>query len=142
MKALCAALLLAAPALAHAQDAGPLKATLIAEVDAFLHAWERQDASALTAALAPEFRYVTSRGVSPRESVVGALTHACTLTNYRLSDVELIPISADSAALVYKLHQAASCAGHADPPVVLNTDTLVRREGKWRFLLTTSTPAE
>jgi len=81
-------------------------------------------------------------GAAPREGVVGALTHACTLTSYSLSDVRVVPISTNSAALVYKIHQTVSCEGHPDPPVVLNTDTLVRREGKWLFLLTTSTPAE
>jgi len=119
-----------------------LKDALVARVDAFMQAWEKQDAAALTATLAPEFLYVTSRGAAPREGVVGALTHACTLTSYSLSDVRVVPISTNSAALVYKIHQTVSCEGHPDPPVVLNTDTLVRREGKWLFLLTTSTPAE
>jgi hypothetical protein len=73
---------------------------------------------------------------------VGVLTHACTLTSYRLSDVLVVQISAESAALVYKMHQSASCAGHPDPPTVLNTDTMVRRKGKWIFLRTTSTAAE
>jgi hypothetical protein len=56
--------------------------------------------------------------------------------------VLVVQISSESAALVYKIHQSASCAGHPDPPTVLNTDTLVRRKGKWVFLLTTSTAAE
>ncbi len=73
---------------------------------------------------------------------MGVLTHACTLTSYRLSDVLVVQISAESAALVYKMHQSASCAGHPDPPTVLNTDTMVRRKGKWIFLRTTSTAAE
>jgi Domain of unknown function (DUF4440) len=80
-------------------------------LDAFMHAWERQDAAALVATLAPEFLYVSSRGLTPREGVVAALTHACTLTSYSLSDVRVVPISWDSAAPVYKMHQSASCAG-------------------------------
>ena len=119
-----------------------LKAQLVAQVDVFMHAWEKQDAAALTATMAPEFLYVTSQGVTPRSSVVGALTHACTLTNYSLSDVRVMPFSMDSAALVCRLTQGASCMGHPDPTVVLNTDTLVRRGGRWLFLLTTSTPAQ
>ena len=97
---------------------------------------------ALTATMAPEFLYVSSQGIAPREAVVAALTHACTLTSYSLSDIRLVPISSDSAVLVYKIHQSASCEGHPDPPLVLNTDTLVRRNGKWLFLLTTSTPTQ
>ena len=125
-----------------APNPSALKDQLVAQVDVFMHAWEKQDAATLTAMMVPEFLYVTSRGVTPRDGVVGALTHACSLTDYSLSDVRLVRISLDAATLVYKLHQSASCAGHPDPPVVLNTDTLVRREGRWLFLLTTSTPAQ
>jgi hypothetical protein len=124
------------------RDDAPLKAQLVAQVEVFMHAWETKDASALAGTMAPGFLYVTSRGVTPKDGVVGALTHACTLTSYSLSDVRVLPISTDSAALVYKLTQSVSCMGHPDPPVVLNTDTLVRREGRWLFLMTTSTPAE
>lgn len=123
-------------------DSAALRSQLVAQVDVFMQAWEKQDAAALIATMAPEFLYVTSRGISPKQSVVGALTHACSLTSYSLSDVRLVPISSDSATLVYKLHQSASCMGHPDPPIVLNTDTLVRREGRWLFLVTTSTPAQ
>ena len=153
MKGLCVAVLvtslcsscLSAQSAAPAQplrDDASLKDVLVAQVNAFMHAWEKQDAAALTATMAPEFLYVSSRGVTPREGVVAGLTHACTLTSYSLSDVRFVQISSDSAALVYKIHQSASCAGHPDPPVVLNTDTLVRRDGKWLFLLTTSTPEQ
>ena len=107
-----------------------------------MHAWEKQDAVALTATMAPQFLYISSAGVTPREGVVAALTHACTLASYSLSDVRVRRISSDAAALVYKIHQSASCAGHSEPPIVLNTDTLVRHEDKWMFLLTTSTPAQ
>lgn len=148
---LCAALLLlslCSPSLpaqnaeAATRDDAAVKEHLIAQVDAFMRAWEKRDAAALAATMAPEFLYVSSQGVASREEVVGALTHACTLTSYTLSDVKVLRISSDSAAVVYKIDQSASCAGHADPPVVLNTDTLVRRDGKWLFLLTTSTPAQ
>ena len=138
---LCSSSLPAQNAEATKRDEPGMKEQIIAQVDAFMHAWERRDAVALAATMAPEFLYVSSQGVAPKEEVVGALTHACTLTSYSLSDISVVRISRDSAAVVYKIHQSASCAGHADPPVVLNTDTLVRRDGKWLFLLTTSTPA-
>jgi hypothetical protein len=154
MKVLCAAAVLFALLCSHAlsaqstdpaqpaHDDASLKPVLVAQVNAFMQAWQRQDAAALTATMAPDFRYVSSQGVAPREGVVAALTHACTLSSYSLSDVQLVTISSDSAVLIYKIHQSASCAGHPDPPVVLNTDTLIRRGGRWVFLLTTSTPAE
>jgi hypothetical protein len=115
MKSSCAALLLIASLCStslHAQEhllRTGLRAMML--LDAFMHAWERQDAAALVATLAPEFLYVSSRGLTPREGVVAALTHACTLTSYSLSDVRVVPISWDSAAPVYKMHQSASCAG-------------------------------
>lgn len=139
---LCSSLVCAQnPAPASPTDPS-LKEVLVTRVDSFMSAWKKQDAAALTAILAPEFLYVSSRGATGREGIVAALTHACTLTSYTVSDVQLVRISSESAALVYKIHQNSSCAGHPDPPVALNTDTLVRREGKWVFLLTTSTAAE
>ncbi len=156
MKLLCAAVLFTSFCLSplYAQTASQplhadpsladpaLKDILVNRVNTFMHAWQKQDAAALTATMAPEFLYVSSQGIAPREAVVAALTHACTLTSYSLSDIRLVPISSDSAVLVYKIHQSASCEGHPDPPLVLNTDTLVRRNGKWLFLLTTSTPTQ
>ena len=153
MKRLCRVVLFASlnSGLLCAQNAAPpppvtvqssFRDILIARVDSFMLAWKKQDAVALTATMAPDFLYVSSRGVTGREGVVGALTHACTLTNYSLSDMQVVQISPDAATLIYKIHQSAACAGHPDPAVVLNTDTLVRRDGKWVFLVTTSTPAE
>ena len=153
MKNLCKAVLFASlsSSLLCAQNAAPappapvdasFKDLLVARVDSFMLAWKKQDAAALTATMAPDFLYVSSRGVTGREGIVAALTHACTLTSYSLSDVQVVQISSESAALIYKIHQSASCAGHSDPAAVLNTDTLVRREGKWVFLLTTSMAAE
>ena len=138
---LCSSSVPAQNAVATSDDAA-IKQPIIAQVDAFMHAWQKRDATALAATMAPEFLYVSSQGVAPKDDVVAALTHVCTLTTYSLSDIRLVRISPDSAAVVYKIHQNASCAGHADPPVVLNTDTLVRRDGQWLFLLTTSTSAQ
>ena len=136
--------LLCAQTAAPAPADSSLRDTLLARVDSFMLAWKKQDAAALTATLAPEFLYVSSRGVTGREGVVATLTHACTLTSYSLSpsDVQVVQISSESAVLVYKIHGSSACAGHPAPPASQNTDTLVRREGKWVFLLTTSTPAE
>ncbi len=153
MKRLCRVVLFASlnSCLLCAQNAAPpppvpvessFRDMLVARVDSFMLAWKKQDAVGLTATMAPDFLYVSSRGVTGREGVVGALTHACKLTSYSLSDVQVARISSEAATLIYKIHQSASCAGHPDPPVVLNTDTLVRRDGKWLFLVTTSTPVE
>ena len=43
------------------RDDSALKAQLLVQVDAFMHAWKRQDAGALKGTMAPEFLYVTSR---------------------------------------------------------------------------------
>ncbi len=153
MKRLCEVALIASlnSSLLCAQNTAPpspvpvessFRDMLVARVDSFMLAWKKQDALALTTTMAPDFLYVSSRGVTGREGVVGVLTHACTLTSYSLSDVRVVQISSESATVIYKIHQSASCAGHPDPPVVLNTDTLVHRDGKWVFLVTTSTPAE
>ena len=139
---LCSSSVPAQNAEATSRDESAMKEQIIAQVDTFMHAWEKRDAVALAAIMAPEFLYVSSQGVAPKEGAVGALTHACTLTSYTLSDVRVVRISFDSAAVIYKIHQSASCAGHAEPPVVLNTDTLVRRDGKWLFLMTTSMSSE
>ena len=89
----------------------------MARVKSFMLAWKKQDAAALTATKSPDFLYVTSRGVTGREGVVAALIHACTLTSYSFisNDVQVVQISSESAALIYKIHQSASCEGHPEP---------------------------
>ncbi len=115
-----------------------LKSTLLARSDAFMQNWQRRNMTALAESLAPEFLYIGPEGVAPKEGVVAALAH-CTLSEYKLSDVQLRQTSADSAALIYRIHQTGECEGHPLPPETMNTDTLVRRGGKWLFVMTTET---
>lgn len=43
------------------RDDSALRDQLIAQVDVFMHAWEKRDAGTLTATLAPDFLYVTTQ---------------------------------------------------------------------------------
>jgi len=96
-----------------ANDAS-LKDALVARVDAFMQAWEKQDAAALTATLAPEFLYVTSRGAAPREGVVGA-------PYPRVYAYELQPERCEGCADLNELR----CAGLQD-----SSDRVLRRPSR------------
>jgi hypothetical protein len=89
---LCTSNVPAQNAEATSRDDAAMKEQIIAQVNTFMHAWEKRDAVALAATMAPKFLYVSSQRVAPKEGVVGALTHACTLTSYTLSDVRVVRI--------------------------------------------------
>jgi hypothetical protein len=129
----------AGAAAAQATDA-PLKATLFSLSERFMTDWQRHDTAALAASFAPEFLYVGPHGPIPRQGVINDLGTHCTLTSYKLGEPKMIQTSPESAVLVYTIHQDLTCFGQPDSPDVLNTDTFVKRGGKWLFVMTTSTP--
>ena len=117
-----------------------LKATLVPLLDKFMADWQKHDAAALLTSLAPEFVYVGPHGPVPRERVVLDLTTHCTLASYKLGEPRILQTSAESAVLIYTIHQDLTCFGRPDVSEVVNTDTLMKRGGKWLFVMTTSTP--
>ena len=76
----------------------------------------------------------------PREAVVRDLSTHCELRSFKLGEPKLLRTGENAAVLIYTIHQDLTCFGHQDVPDVVNTDTFVRRGGKWLFTMTTSTP--
>jgi hypothetical protein len=126
---------------APAQTSDPsLKGTLFALSEKFMTDWQKHDTAALAASFAPEFVYVGPHGPIPRQGVINDLGTHCTLASYKLGEPQMLQTSAESAVLIYSIHQDLTCFGQPDVPDVLNTDTFVKRGGRWLFAMTTSTP--
>ena len=137
---LLAASIMVSAGVAQTGDVGSLTETLTATSRAFMDAWKKQDMKAVAETMAPDFVYVGLEGIVPRSGVLQDLTH-CTLTNSRISEVQLHAMSATTASILYKMHQEASCEGHPLPPEMLAADTYVQRDGRWLLSLTSLTPA-
>ena len=121
-------------------DQSSLRKTLFALSDKFMVEWQKHDMAGLGALLAPEFVYVGPHGTMPRAVVLSDLGTHCTLASYKFGEPQMIETSPDSAALIYTIHQDVTCFGQPVEPEVVNTDTFVKRGGKWLFVMTTSTP--
>ena len=75
--------------------------------------------------------------VMARDEVVAALGQAPAWASYEIDDVRVVPISEESAALVY------TGTGHRDgdePFVAIMSSVYVRRDGRWRLFLYQQTP--
>ncbi len=127
---------------AFAQSAtdASLQNTLFGLSRQFMTNWQKHDAVALAASLAPEFVYVGPHGPTSRDVVTRDLVMHCALASYSFGQPRMLTTAPDSAVLIYSIHQDLTCFGQPDSPDVVNTDTFVRRGGKWLFLMTTSTP--
>ena len=104
-----------------------LQSTLFGLATDFMSNWQKHDSTALAASLAPEFVYVGPQGVAPREGVVQDLSTHCDLKSFTLGEPKLLRTGEDAAVL-------------PDAPDYVNSDTFVRRGGKWLFAMTTATP--
>lgn len=119
-----------------------LETELVRQTKVFLDAWKKQDMTALQATMAPDFVYVGPEGIGSRESVAQGLGH-CALTSYSMSDAQVHRMGETVASLVYRLHQQASCGGHALPTEMVAADTFMRgADGRWQLSMTLLTPVE
>ena len=117
-----------------------LQRDLLAISNQFMVDWQKHDTAALGALMAPEFMYVASHGPVPRAGVVDGLMNHCTLASYKIGEPQMLQAGADSAVLIYSIHQDLTCFRQPESPDVQNTDTFVRRDGRWLLVMTTSTP--
>ena len=117
-----------------------LQSTLFVLVNEFMTNWQKHNFRAMAAPLAPEFVYVGPQGVTSREAVVQDLTTHCDMKSYSLGEPKMVRTGEDAAALIYTIHQDLTCFGYPEAADVVNSDTFVRRGGKWMFAMTTSTP--
>jgi hypothetical protein len=115
---------------------GSVQKVLEGLADDFMVAWQKQDLSIISNILAPEFIFAGPHGVNSRAATLTVLGH-CKLGVFTLTDFQIRQTSADSAILLYKIHRDLACFGKKDLENTLNTDTFVRRDGKWSIVLTT-----
>lgn len=115
-----------------------LQRALVAESDAFMEYWKKGDLPRLSAILAPDFVYAGPQGISSRQAALDVIRQ-CKLSAYSFRDLQMRRLSPDAAVLVYRLNQDLTCFGKKDPSVTLNSDTFVKRRGKWYIVLTTQT---
>ena len=120
--------------------ASGLQNTLFGLANDFMTNWQKHDYAAMAAPLAPEFVYVGPQGVALREAVVQDLSTHCDLKSFTLGQPRLLRTGEDAAVLIYTVHGDLTCFGHPGEPDSVNSDTFVRRGGKWLFAMTTSTP--
>jgi hypothetical protein len=120
---------------ANANDAS-VQSALETIANEFMVAWQKQDMTTISNILAPDFLFAGPHGVKTRAYTLNVLTH-CTLGKFTLEDFQLRQTSADSAILLYKIHRDLTCFGKKDLENTLNTDTFLRKAGKWTIMLTT-----
>ncbi len=104
-------------------------------------AWQRKDVPALQRIMSPDFLFVSPGGAASREQWLGVLSH-CSLESYTMEQVRLHQISANSAALLYKLHYVGQCDGKPNASDSMVVDTAVRREGRWWIASTSFMPQQ
>ena len=100
-----------------------------------------RDVPSLKGIMSPDFLFVSPGGTASREQWLGVLSH-CSLGSYTMDQVQLHQISADSAALIYKLHYVGQCDGKSNSSDSMVVDTAVRREGRWWIANTSFMPQQ
>jgi hypothetical protein len=117
-------------------NGAPVQSELEGIAKNFMVAWQKQDMTTISNILAPDFLFAGPHGVKTRAYTLNVLTH-CTLGQFTLEDFQMRQTSADSAILLYKIHRDLTCFGKKDLENTLNTDTFLRKDGKWFIVLTT-----
>ena len=75
--------------------------------------------------------------VMTRDDVVAALGQAPRWASYEMDDVQVVPVSEDSAALVYV---GTGHRGSDAPFVGVMSSVYVKRDGRWKLALYQQTP--
>ncbi|MEQ7874929.1 nuclear transport factor 2 family protein [Sphingomonas sp. ASV193] len=104
----------------------------------FMDDWKAGKSAALADILTQDFIYASPQGAVSRQTALNVVSH-CQLSSYSFERVEMRQLSADAAVLIYKLNQDLTCFGKKEPAATINSDTFVRRGGKWKIVLTTQT---
>jgi hypothetical protein len=127
----CAALMLLALS-APAQTS--LEKELTALENQFFSAWRDKSLDAVERNIAPEGVSWSEWGVFDKATQIAnqkAANQNCTVRSWEFKDIRTIPVSADSALILYSVNQDALCGGSAAPSPVANSSLWVKRSGKW-----------
>jgi ketosteroid isomerase-like protein len=124
------------------QDAG-VEAELVAVADAWAAAIVANDADAIAGFMADDWVIVSASGISPAAEFLavvrsGELTHSAMT---RVSEPR-IRVHGDTAVLTARVTNTAHHAGNRYDADEWTTDVFVRREGRWRCVLSHITAAD
>lgn len=126
-----------APAAAPATD---LQKTLLASSSSLFTAYQQMDQGLFLSIIAPDFVYVSRWGIMGPEELGGAV-QACSMTSFKITDAKARQLSPDTAVLLYKAHQTASCNGKPEPADLFLTDLFVKKGNDWLMSVHTQTGA-
>ena len=121
--------------------AGTLEDQVVAQERAELECLKTGDMTTFASLLADDAVFVDARGADGKATVVEH-TAAVRLHEYTMSEVKVIPISADSAMIVYKLAQRGSSHGKEFAGEVRASALWVKRSGKWQCVFSQETAAK
>jgi hypothetical protein len=138
------ALLAFAATLASAQTPAPaadLQKTLLASSTSLFTAYQQMDQGLFLSIIAPDFVYVSRWGIMGPDELGGAV-QACSMTAFKLTEPKARQLSPDTAVLLYKAHQTATCNGKPEPADLVLTDTFVKKGNDWLMTVHTQTATQ
>jgi hypothetical protein len=116
-----------------AAQTSPL-AELTALENQFFSAWQSKSIAAVENNIASEGVSWSEWGIFDKAKQIEnqkAANANCTVRSWELKDIRLVPVSADSAMILYTVNQDALCGGSAAPTPVANSSLWVKRGGRW-----------
>lgn len=91
---------------------------------------EQQNMAAMQALTTPDFVFIGTAGIFAGPEL-GKVLQNCKLSSFRLTSPQLRVLSSNSAVLVYRADEDFACNGKPLEPVLLVSDTFIRKKGKW-----------
>jgi hypothetical protein len=91
---------------------------------------EQQNMAAMQTLTTPDFVFVGTQGILSGPELGKAL-QGCKLSSFKLTSPQLRKLSSNSAVLVYRADEDFACNGKPLEPVLLVSDTFIRKQGKW-----------
>jgi hypothetical protein len=121
-----------AGALAAAESS--LEREVVAMERQFFTAWQNKSTDAVEKNIAPEGISWSEWGVMDKAAQIANQKNAnanCAVRSFSFENVRVIPVSRDSAMLLYTVNQDALCGTSPAPTPVSNSSLWVKRDGRW-----------
>jgi ketosteroid isomerase-like protein len=134
-------LFLLAAAFGHAQQASALRDEIVAQERGGLDALKIGDVAAFAGTLSDDAVFVDSHGAATKEEVVKNVG-GFRLTEFTMTDIRFVELSADSGLIVYRLAETGTSHGKAFTASVHVSSIWRRRGGKWECVFSQETAAK
>jgi len=112
----------------------PVEKELAAMERQFFTAWQSKSTDAVEKNIAPDGVSWSEWGIFDKAAQIAnqkAANTNCTVRSFDFQNVRAIPVSRDSAMLLYTVVQDAICGGSPAPSPVSNSSLWVKRDGRW-----------